>query len=88
MAKMLCKCGKILSTTRAPNDVQLRVYTDEEWDTMMADDVIEPWKLPSPTYDVWRCPECERLYFFGGGYTPAIKVYALEEDSPCDNNVS
>ena len=32
MAKMVCKCGTVLSTISAPNDVQLRVYTDREWD--------------------------------------------------------
>ena len=79
MARMECRCGETLSNTRAPNDIQLRVYTDKEWDAILANDMIEAWKMPLPTYDVWRCPKCERIYVFGGGYTKAIKIYALED---------
>ena len=56
MEKMNCKCGYLLSTTQTPNDIQLRVYTDKEWDVILNCDSIEPWKLPLPKYDVWKCP--------------------------------
>jgi hypothetical protein len=29
--KVTCTCGEVLSNSEAPNDVQLRVYTDKEW---------------------------------------------------------
>lgn len=79
MARMECKCGELLSNSQAPNDVQLRVYTDKEWDDMFQDDFIEPWKIPMPTYDVWRCPKCERIYVFKDGNDTAIKIYVLEK---------
>ncbi|MDE5596658.1 MAG: hypothetical protein K2J04_02375, partial [Lachnospiraceae bacterium] len=31
VAKTVCTCGALLSNQQAPNDIQLRVYTDEEW---------------------------------------------------------
>jgi hypothetical protein len=79
MARMDCKCGETLSNTMVPNDIQLRVYTDKEWDKILEQDTIESWKFPLPTYDVWRCPKCERIYVFKEGYGPPIKVYKLEE---------
>lgn len=79
IAKMECKCGETLSNTMAPNDIQLRVYTDKEWDKILESDTIESWKIPLPTYDVWKCPKCERVYIFKGGYGAPIKVYSLEK---------
>lgn len=79
MAKMECRCGEILSNSLAPNDIQLRVYTDREWDEILHEDTIKTWKIPLPTYDVWKCPKCGRIYVFKEGVDKAIKVYALEE---------
>ncbi|MCL2400472.1 MAG: hypothetical protein FWC91_12110 [Defluviitaleaceae bacterium] len=76
MARMDCKCGEILSTSAAPNDIQLRVYTDREWDSILEVDVIDLKKFPLPTHDVCRCPKCERVYVFTG---EGLKVYKLEE---------
>ena len=81
--RMNCICGEYLSNSEAPNDIQLRVYTDWEWDAILENDTIETWKIPLPTHDVWRCPKCERIYVFGkpdkDGNSPAIKIYRLEE---------
>ena len=32
MARMTCTCGAKLDNHEAPNDVELRVYTDKEWE--------------------------------------------------------
>lgn len=79
MARMTCKCGEVLSNGAAPNKVELRVYTDFEWDRILEVDTIETWKFPLPTCDVWRCPKCERIYVFEEGNDTAVKVYCLEE---------
>lgn len=79
MAKMECKCGYILSTTQAPNDIELRVYTDREWEKILDCDIIEPWKIPLPKYNVWKCPNCSRIYVFGEGYGPPLMKYILEK---------
>ena len=78
MARMECRCGKLLSNTLVPNNIELRVYTDEEWDSILQNDTIETWKIPLPVYDVWKCPECERIYVFKSGVDKAMKVYKLE----------
>ena len=64
-----------------PNDIQLWVYTDKEWDKIMTPEVIETIDFPYPSYDVWKCPKCERIHVFEEGSNIAIKVYALEETS-------
>jgi len=79
MARMTCKCGEVLSNSLAPNEIQLRVYTDKEWDALHENDIIETWRIPLPTFDVWRCPVCERIYVFSVGNEKAIKIYALEK---------
>jgi hypothetical protein len=80
MARFLCKCGETLSNSLAPNDIELKLYTDMEWDEIINQEVIDPLAIPEPKYDVWRCPKCERLYFFENGKDEAIKVYKLEEN--------
>ena len=79
MASMICKCGERLTNHCIPNDIQLWVYTDKEWDLISMEDTIEFLKIPSPTYDVWKCPKCERIYFFDWEHNAVIKTYVLEE---------
>lgn len=79
MARMKCKCGENLSNSMVPNEIELTVYTNKEWDAILEDDTVETWKIPLPSYDVWKCPNCERLYVFKKGMDKAIKVYKLEE---------
>lgn len=35
MARMTCTCGAKLDNHEAPNDVELRVYTDKEWEDIL-----------------------------------------------------
>ncbi|PYE41857.1 hypothetical protein HUB98_07220 [Paenibacillus barcinonensis] len=80
MARFQCKCGATLTNTIAPNDVELRVYTDKEWDDILnLGDSIDPVTIPFPRYDVWRCNDCERIYVFDGD--TVIKTYMLEDDN-------
>ena len=64
MARLLCKCGETLSNSNCPNNVQLHVFDDFEWDLIIMKDSIDPLKIPNPKHDVWRCNICLRLYFF------------------------
>jgi hypothetical protein len=56
MARMTCTCGMELSNHEVPNDIELVVYTDKEWDKICDCDTLEPWMIPRPKYKVWRCP--------------------------------
>ena len=81
MARMNCsKCGMVLSNSEAPNDIELRVYTDKEWDDILSVDTINTWEIPTPKYDVWKCPKCEQIYVFEEGNSKAIKEYTLVTD--------
>lgn len=79
MARFLCKCGETLSNSMAPNDVELRVYTDKEWDDIINLGAIDSVDIPFPKNDVWRCSKCERIYVFEAGKDAVKKVYKLEE---------
>lgn len=78
MARMTCTCGAELSNHEAPNNIQLRVYTDREWDEIFDGDSIQPWMIPEPKYDVWRCPICKSLYVYGDNKELPIMIYRLE----------
>ena len=73
LARLGCKCGQVLSNNSVPNDIELMVYTDEEWDFILKNDTIEGWMFPLPIYDVWKCPNCERLYVFIKGVAGFLK---------------
>ncbi|WP_309864966.1 hypothetical protein [Desmospora profundinema] len=75
---MLCKCGHTLSTVATPNDIELHVYTDREMDAIIAMDTMDPLDIPDPEREVWRCPQCERVYVFKGN--KVVKTYVLESD--------
>ncbi|MFC5702320.1 hypothetical protein ACFPVX_13540 [Cohnella faecalis] len=79
MARFLCRCGEILSNSEVPSGIELRVYTDREWEQIASSDSVDPLLIPFPKYEVWRCPKCERIYVFEEGNQSAIKVYKLEE---------
>ena len=79
MASMICNCGNRLSNHEIPNDIQLIVYTDKEWDMITSYEEIKPWMIPRPTYDVWRCPDCGRIYVFDDNYNGPIYIYKLEK---------
>ena len=76
MAKSTSRCGYELNNQAAPNDVQRRVYSDREWDSFIASG--EPsFEIPFPKYDVWKCPNCQRLYVFLD--SKLVQIYGLEE---------
>ncbi|TVX92505.1 hypothetical protein FPZ44_05215 [Paenibacillus agilis] len=74
MAKFSCKCGKLLSTSSCPNDVQLRVYTDKEYDEILELEYLSD--IPLPKYDVWNCNHCGRVYVFDE--QEVIRTYIIE----------
>ncbi|MCR4888611.1 MAG: hypothetical protein K5979_05445 [Ruminococcus sp.] len=81
MAKIICKCGHILSNSEAPNDIQLRVYTDKEWECILDCETIDPWMFPLPKYDVWRCSFCQRIYVFEEGNDFPVMIYKIDNDN-------
>ncbi len=78
MARMTCTCGTELSNHEAPNDIELVVYTDMEWDKICDHDNIRTCEIPAPKYEVWRCPVCKRIYVYEDCNESPIMVYRLE----------
>jgi hypothetical protein len=81
MARITCKCGRVLSNVEAPNEVEYTVYNNFEWFSIISKDKIDPMlDIPHPQLDVWKCPICERIYIFKYGEDSPIKVYNIEHD--------
>lgn len=85
-----CECGNVLTDTAAPNDVEhillsysimerLQDKVDNEVATHgSVDSWPEHWE-ESGAMEVWKCPECGRLYLNPRGETEKVVVYKLEK---------
>lgn len=79
MARMECKCGMLLDNHDSPNDIELIVYEDREWEDIFSKETIDVITIPLPKYNVWKCPKCKRLYIFENSNMNPIMIYKLEE---------
>ncbi|MDR6884015.1 hypothetical protein [Bacillus sp. 3255] len=79
MANFRCSCGKVLSNSVSPNEVQLVIFSDGEWENIQ-EKVKEGADIFDfePQFDVWRCPFCENIYYFKG--KELIKSYVLKKE--------
>lgn len=78
MARFPCRCGNTLSNGMAPNDVELKIFTDREWDDIINLGMVDSVDLPDPKHDAWRCPICQRVYVFHENNGSLWRVYSLE----------
>ena len=81
---LLCKCGRDMWNGQTPNDIEFAVYSDRHMDKILEQDEISTVKMcMQKDYDVWRCPECGRLYVFrnesGDAGNKVFCVYKPEE---------
>ena len=80
MAKLVCKCGELMSNSSMPNDIQYWVYSDIKMDEICSNDTIDVAELiANETYEVWLCAKCNRLYVFENDSAATKYVYQLEE---------
>ena len=80
MARLSCKCGYSMWNGICPNDIEYWVYSDRQMDSILDKDTISTLELMDlHTFNVWRCPQCKRLYIFDNDRTEALYIYNLEE---------
>ncbi len=87
MARVTCRCGRVLWNGRIPNDIEFTVFSDAricEIEDHPPDFCSDPLYflsdlLERADYEVWRCPACKRLYMFENGAEQVRYVYKLEE---------
>lgn len=84
-----CICGTVLSNTALPNDVEHLLLSTRaiEWLQHLVDREVnkdgtvdlwpEHWEQ-SGAVEVWKCFECNRLYFNVGGPPEKLVVYSAE----------
>ena len=77
-----CRCGRSMWNGQTPNDIEFWVYSDKRMcDEILDNDTIDTVKLASMyNYNVWRCPDCRRLYVFEKGNTKVLNCYKLEDE--------
>lgn len=78
MARFLCKCGETLSNSLSPNEIQYKVFSDQEWDDIINMGEVDSIDLPDSKFDVWKCPKCGRLHIFDENNN-LQHTYILEE---------
>ena len=81
---LLCRCGRDMWNGQTPNDIEYAVYSDRRMDKILEQDEISTVKMcMQKDYDVWRCPDCGRLYVFknvsGDAGNKVLCVYKPEE---------
>ena len=81
---LLCRCGRDMWNGLTPNDIEYAVYSDRRMDKILEKDEMSTIERSMQNdYDVWRCPECGRLYVFknesGDAGNKVICVYKPEE---------
>lgn len=81
MAHFVCKCGCDMWNGETPNDIELYVYSDRTvCEKVLENDTIDTVTVAGMyDYEVWKCPECERLYIFKNGENECLRAYAPEE---------
>ncbi len=78
---LLCKCGKDMWNGQIPNDIEFSVYSDKRMCEILENDMVDTIDLARMNeYNVWRCPECGRLYVFKGSDNKVIRVFKPEDD--------
>lgn len=79
MARLQCKCGNILWDGETPNNIQFHVFSDKQMDQILENDTISTVDLftKMEEYEVWRCPQCKRLYVFEENSKEAKYIYEL-----------
>lgn len=83
MAKFLCPCEEELSDSKDEN-IRLHAWSHSGWEKL-SDDIQNAISFKprissffaKSEFDIWHCPKCERLHFFGieGNF---LKTYAIE----------
>ena len=82
MARIGCKCGRTMWNGETPNDIEFHVMSDRRLcDIQQADSIGTVEMADSFDYNVWRCPDCGRLYVYDDKGSSALFVYTIEEES-------
>jgi len=64
MAKLQCRCGNLLSNSLVPSEIVLHLFTDKKMDEILVNDSIMTIELHNLSTELWRCPNCDRVYKF------------------------
>lgn len=93
MARLGCRCGFSMWNGRVPNEIEFTAFSDIRFCEIVENppaSLIESIDdltcllnnlMELADYEVWRCPQCGRLYVFDNKDDPnrAKYVYRLEE---------
>lgn len=80
MSHIRCLCGNSLSDFHCPNDIVFWVFTDREWFDIKHSNIYDSIDIPFPTHQVWKCPECERVFLMEW-HGDFLKTYVVEKEN-------
>ena len=84
MAGLKCTCGNGMWNGEQPNDIEIYMLSDREWDEITErDEHIMLMELPHIIkFEYWRCPECGRISVVNPKNGKKVRVYAIEREIP------
>lgn len=76
MASMYCKCGQRLSNSTNP-EIEYKVFSDKEWISLLdrTDAGEKPINFDGYSIFFWKCPSCNRIYFFKDSLENLIQTF-------------
>lgn len=77
MAHMTCSCGHYMTNSKLPTDFGFECYSDELYHKVCDDvqkGIDEYYYIPEDIPEIWKCPNCNIVYWFDHGILIA-KIY-------------
>lgn len=77
MSKINCNCGHLIDSSKIPNDIEYWIFSDKEWqENQLKAENCE--SLNDSNIESYKCPKCNRFYFFRNKQIKPYAVYKLE----------
>ena len=76
MTKIECKCGTVLRYGEIPNPIEWLIIQDVAYDKFSGG--IDSEELYQQMKSMLRCPTCERLWIFWGGFNQPASCYSSD----------
>lgn len=90
MSQMKCVCGFMMRDHDRPLEFEYECYKGSQY-ARICDELYEEgstdYDLPEPDVTIWRCPKCQRIYWFEG-ITNIAQCYVPFEPSDKGNELS
>lgn len=80
MLNIQCMCGESMWDNHIPNELEYRIYSDKQMDSIIQNDAVDSMDLcMMADYKAWKCPKCSRIYLLDTKTDDVLKIYKPEQ---------